>query len=126
MKKILLPLALVWAFSPALASNVSFLEDAAIGKMGEADVQLFFATLQEALDQQADGEARAWENPATQTGGTMTPLATFEQEGTTCRRLGLTNRAQGVEGTSEFLFCRQPDGRWKLPARRPADESQGR
>jgi surface antigen len=126
MKKILLPLALVWALSPAFASNVSFLEDAAIGKMGEADIQLFLATLQETLDQQADGESRVWENPETQAGGSMTPLATFEQDGTTCRRLGLANRAQGVVGESEFLFCRQPDGSWKMPARRPAGESKGR
>jgi surface antigen len=125
LTKLLGPLALACAVAPAVAGNVMFLKDSAISRMSEADVELMDATARSALEDTADGESQRWENTETGATGVVTPVATFEQDGTLCRRLELLNEAKGITGRSAFVFCRQPDGSWKIPAQAPAKAAGG-
>ncbi len=105
-------LALLAVGAPAHASNLQFLRDAPVAKMTKEDLALFQSSLRAALDQNADGSTRRWENPATGASGTLTPVSTFEQDGARCRRLEIVNTVQGVTGRSTFNMCRQADGTW--------------
>lgn len=98
--------------TPAPASNLQFLRDAPVAKMTKDDLALFQSNLRAALDQNADGSTRRWENPATGASGTLTPVSTYEQDGATCRRLEIVNTVQGITGRSTFNMCRQADGTW--------------
>lgn len=119
MKKILALSILVFLTGPAIAGNVQFLKDSAISKMNDEDLGLLLSSARNALDYTADGESRRWENIQTGSTGVLTPLATFDREGTLCRKLEIYNDVMGVTGRSVFDFCRQSDGSWKVPAPGP-------
>ena len=119
MKKILALGILVFLTGPAIAGNVQFLKDSAISKMNDEDLGLLRSSARNALDYAADGESRRWENVQTGSTGVLTPLATFDREGTLCRKLEIFNDVRGVTGRTVFDFCRQPDGTWKVPAPGP-------
>jgi surface antigen len=107
-----LALMLAVACAPALASNVQFLRDTPISKMTKEDLELFRTNMHEALEHDADGATRRWENPKTGTSGTLTPVSTFVQDGAKCRRLEIVNSVQGLTGRSTFNMCKQIDGAW--------------
>lgn len=120
-------LSLLCALAPAFAGNFSFLNDSPLAKMNDEDLQIMQAATQDALDSRADGQPLHWENSQTGASGVLTPLDTFTKEGTDCRRLEMRNEFKGTTGTnSTFVFCRQPDGSWKSPARSPADPAVSR
>lgn len=100
--------------SPFAMANWRALDQTAMGEFTPEDLDLFIETGREALEDAADGEERAWENPETGAHGTIRPLTTQQIDGANCRRTEIFNSAEGYEGTSEFLFCRQPDGSWKV------------
>jgi len=104
---------------PGIAGNVQFLKDSAISKMNEEDLGLLRSSARNALDYTADGESRRWENAGTGSTGVLTPLATYDRDGSLCRKLEIYNDVRGVTGRSVFDFCRQPDGSWKVPAPGP-------
>lgn len=114
-------LTLVCALTPAFAGNVTFMKNSAISKMTEQDLEIMRAAARNALDYIADGQPRRWQNNESGAAGVLTPLDTFEHEGTSCRRLEMFNEVQGITGRSVFVFCRQPDGTWKVPATAPSD-----
>ncbi len=111
--------ALVFVAAPAFASNVMFLNDTALSKMNDEDLEIARAAARDALDNAADGESRRWGNAQTGASGVITPISTYEQDGTACRRTEFFNEAQGVQGRSVFEFCRQADGTWRIPAPSP-------
>ena len=77
--------------------------------------------LVKSLDDAGDGEAVRWENATSGAGGLLTPLSTSERDGSVCRRLRIQNAVGGQSANSEFDFCRQADGTWKVP---PSDASR--
>jgi len=113
-------LTLVCALTPVFAGNVTFAKNSAIAKMTDQDLEIMRAAARNALDYIADGQPRRWENSETGATGVVTPLDAFEHEGMNCRRLEMFNEVQGVTGRSVFVFCRQPDGTWRVPAKAPA------
>jgi len=122
MHKRLLPAALLSLSLPATAMNWGFLEDAPAGRFTEGDWTLVGETRQNALDQAHDGEAVEWHNTQTGAFGIIRPLDTHERDGTNCRHTEVFNSAGGKSATSRFIFCKQPDGDWKVaPQRSPAE-----
>ena len=55
-----------------------------------------------------------WDNPATPANGIIEPLESFTKNELPCRRLRLTNHYEQLRGVTEFVFCKQPDGEWKV------------
>ena len=104
--------ALLVAAVPAWAGNLNFLKDAPIGRFNEQDLIIFKQTLIDVLDNGADGEARRWSNPQTQSGGEIKPIKKFKRGVTPCRRVAISNSAKGVSASGEYNFCKQPTGQW--------------
>lgn len=109
-------LLLFGALSSASASNLGWLQDSAISKMTTEDVEIQGAAVQGALDDAADGESRRWENPETGANGVVTPVASFEQDGMSCRRVEVRGQGQRASSSGSYVFCRQADGTWLAPA----------
>lgn len=114
-----LPFALVAIVSaalvmPAHAFNTQFLNNTPLSKMNNEDVRLFKVAVHAALDDDADGAVRVWNNNKTRAGGEITPLRTFEERGETCRELEIANSAGGLSNRSRATLCHVPGGAWRL------------
>lgn len=82
--------------------------------LGDEDVALAAAALQESLETTANGTATAWQNAASGHAGSITPRETsIAEDGRFCRlydeRLEL---ADGRSTTLAHTACRDPEGRW--------------
>jgi surface antigen len=100
--------------SHALAQNLLFLNDAPIQAMTPADLDLLKQSMYRALDETHDGDSLNWENPSTGARGTITPTASWQDQGQPCRTLQFDNRAKGRSGRSSFSFCKQNGGPWMI------------
>ena len=103
----------------ATAANVRFMQDSALAAMTTEDIDVLQNAARNALDYTEDGDPRRWENRETGAKGVLTPLSSFEQDGSFCRRLEMFAEVKAVSGRSVFVFCRQPDGTWRIPASSP-------
>jgi surface antigen len=105
----------VWvASAPVYSARSQFLREAPVSFFNEEDVRLFKEAVHRTLEKVPDGEISSWQNPATESAGVMKPIKTYQDNGTTCRTLEILNRAAGRTRETEFDFCKQPDGKWKL------------
>ena len=105
---------LLAATGAAVAGNYSFLDEAPAKHFTEQDIQLLTDAVNDALDNSADGKITGWRNPQTKASGKLKPLKTYRSHGTTCRRLQIANKADGLKNNVAFNFCRQADNTWKL------------
>jgi surface antigen len=114
------PLLAALLLSSALAAPVA--SGASLGWMkGQAaqfftdtDWKLLDETLNAALDEAPDGEAREWRNDKSRASGRITPLASHTRDDVTCRRVRIESSAAGVESSYRYLFCRRADGPWGI------------
>jgi surface antigen len=105
------------AFAPATgAQNVGFLAGGPMARMNADDIRMLTRNYLDALEKLPDGHTNAWLNSKTGHSGTATPQKSFERGGRKCRLVEFTNAADGLTGRSEFTFCRQPGGAWKIPS----------
>lgn len=116
---------LVTVASPDIAagSNLGFLRDAPITRFTGPDLEMFQSNLTAALEQNADGSTRRWENPNTGSSGQIAVINSFVQDSKRCRRTRISNRARGyAEAQTDAVFCKDADGRWVMsqPKRPPA------
>lgn len=112
-----LPLLLLLASSALYASGVGWLGDAPIRYFSEKDTELMKNAVQNALSSHEDGVILEWVNPETGHRGSVTPLGRKTVKGLPCRNAQLFNSAGGRTANSEFAFCQQADGKWKLENR---------
>jgi hypothetical protein len=100
---------------PVFASNLGFLKDAPITRFTGPDLELFNSNLRQALDQTADGDVHRWSNPQSGSAGEIALIRSYDQDGTRCRRTRISNQARGYsEAKTDAVFCKQPDGSWKV------------
>lgn len=127
-------LAAVWlagAAVPASAAgsggNIGFLKDAPLTRFTGPDREMFRKNLNAALEQNADGDVRRWQNPDTGSSGEIELVRSFTQDSKRCRGVRISNRARGyAEAKTDAIFCRETDGRWKaLPPSKPAPAKPG-
>ena len=113
--------------SPGIArsSNLGFLKDAPITRFTGPDLELFQSNLTAALEQNADGSTRRWENPNTGSAGQIAVINSFAQDSKRCRRTRISNRARGyAEAQTDAVFCKEANGRWVMSQpKRPPDGS---
>ena len=101
------------ACGPAMAINEMFAKDAPITRMTEEDFRIAGAVMRNAFDEGQDGQVYRWDNPATASSGTITPLSSFERQGLRCRGAAFTITTRGETSRSEWSVCRTPEG-WKV------------
>jgi hypothetical protein len=112
--------AAVWlaaVTSPGIAagSNLGFLKDAPITRFTGPDLEMFQSNLTAALEQNADGSHRRWDNPNTGSSGQIAVINSFAHDSKRCRRVRISNRARGyAEAKTDAVFCQETDGQWKL------------
>jgi surface antigen len=99
----------------AVAQNVGFLASGPMARMNTEDIKLLVKNYEDALNRLPDGHTNAWLNSKTGHSGTATPQQSFDRGGRKCRVVEFTNAADGLTGRSEFTFCKQRDGAWKIP-----------
>jgi surface antigen len=82
--------------------------------LDQRDKQMAAQAQQRALEAAPTGTPVAWNNPDSGHQGSVTPVRTYQSEGTYCREFqsdviigGKTEKAYGTA-------CRQPDGSWKV------------
>lgn len=115
-------LAAIWlagAAAPGIVAasggNIGFLEDAPLTRFTGPDREMFGKNLNTALEQNADGEVRRWQNPDTGSAGEIELVRSFTQDSKRCRGVRISNRARGyAEARTDAVFCRETDGRWKV------------
>jgi surface antigen len=100
--------------APAMAGNMSFMNDTPYSHFNKEDHKIFNAALNELLDKAADGDSRSWSNPDSKAGGELKGVKTFERKGATCRRVSIANKAKGRSASGEYNFCKQASGKWTL------------
>ncbi len=116
---------LVGATTPGIVvasgGNIGFLKDAPLTRFTGPDREMFGKNLNTALEQNADGEVRRWQNPDTGSAGEIELVRSFTQDSKRCRGVRISNRARGyAEAKTDTVFCRETDGRWKvLPPSKP-------
>jgi surface antigen len=102
------------AASPGAAAQfVGLLKGGPAELFDKADLNLFVDTAYKALDEGADNERLAWQNPENGHRGDMTVLKSFESQGRSCRLLRVRNEAQGRRSDMRHNLCKI-DGRWRL------------
>jgi surface antigen len=102
------------AFSATAAAQfVGLLKGGPVELFDKADLNLFMDTAYKALDEGADNQPLAWQNPENGHRGDMTVLKTFESKGRSCKLLRVRNEAQGRRSDMRHNLCKI-DGRWKL------------
>lgn len=117
----------------ASASNLGFLKDAPITRFKGADLEMYQSNLNAALEQNADGDTRRWENPKTGSSGEVAIVGSITRNDKRCRRVRISNHARGyAEAKTDAVFCKEASGLWKLlppskqptakPVEKPADK----
>jgi len=119
-------LATVASTGIAAGSNLGFLKDAPITRFTGPDLEMFQSNLTTALEQNADGSQRRWDNPNTGSSGQIAVISSFAQDGKRCRRTRISNRTRGhAEAQTDAVFCKDADGQWRMlpqSKRPPADK----
>jgi len=99
----------------ANAINLMFLsKEAPARKFSDADWQYLNNAIDHSLANVADGTAYDWKNPASPASGRIEMLESIDRNGIPCRRVRLLNNYDQLKGVTEFVFCRQADGEWKV------------
>jgi surface antigen len=104
----------LFAFNAA-AINLMFLsKEAPARNFSDADWEYLNRAIGHALENVEDGAAYQWNNPASPASGLIEVLESTSMAGKSCRRARLTNFYDQLKGVIEFVFCKQPDGEWKV------------
>ncbi len=98
----------------ASAVNVVSLGDLPVRYMTDEDRNILRAAATGTLDGTPEGNTVRWENPKTGAHGDLTPRASFDRAGQSCRDLEVANSARGHDNRIVLTLCKQPDGEWKV------------
>jgi surface antigen len=66
------------------------------------------------MDEGADGATVEWKNEKTTSGGSITPIESFERKGAKCRTARLTTEHKLLKGEGQYSFCKTAKGTWAL------------
>jgi surface antigen len=70
---------------------------------------------QGSMDNNSDGQMTSWEDPDSDTSGTITPQTTYKNDtGEDCRDFESTMTLEGKTEVAHGRACRQSDGSWKI------------
>ena len=98
----------------ALSVNVFSVRDLPVQHMTDEDRDMLRAAVFRTLDRTPEGTTVRWENQKTGAHGDLTPRASFDRAGQSCRDLEVANSARGHDNRVVLTLCKQPDGEWKV------------
>ena len=107
----------------ATAQNIGFLSKGPIAYLDDDDKAMLNETLNQALENGADGEKVTWNNPKSGNHGRIEILDTHEDYDTTCRTIRTHTTAGGREGGGIYRLCLADDKTWQFAPRRRNDKS---
>ena len=97
------------------AINLMFLsKEAPARRYSDEDWQYLNHAIDHTLENVDDGASYRWNNPASPASGLLEVLESSMRNGTPCRRMRLTNFYEDMRGVTEFVFCKQSEGEWKV------------
>src|SRR5215831_9109520 len=82
--------------------------------LDQRDQRMANEAAQRAFETAPSGRAVAWSNPDSGHSGAVTPVRTFESNGSYCREFQQTVTIGGRPENSFGTACRQPDGSWRI------------
>ncbi len=92
-------------------------------QVSEADLAYARAAAADALARDGKGNSVPWQNPQTGVGGNITPLASYSEDGLSCRDF----LASYVSGASQAWLqgsaCRSASGDWQVKSLKPLKSS---
>lgn len=104
----------LYAFN-ASAVNLMFLsKEAPARRYSDEDWQYLNRAIDHTLVNIEDSASYRWNNPASPASGLLEVLESSNRDGTPCRRMRLINFYNDIKGVTEFVFCKQSDGEWKV------------
>ncbi len=102
-------------FVNGYAINLMFMsKQAPARKFSDEDWQYLDRAIIHSLQHVNNGASYNWNNPASPAIGMIEVLDSMTMNNLPCRRLRLTNNYEQLRGVTEFVFCKQPDGEWKV------------
>ncbi|MEW8524751.1 MAG: RT0821/Lpp0805 family surface protein [Candidatus Thiodiazotropha endolucinida] len=105
--------ALIFAVSSSHGFDLHFLKNSPARYFTKQDWDIAKTATRDILENSELGDSVMWDNPDSGNSGKLTILKAGKSSGKLCKKLEITNRAKGQEGTSNSIFCKQPDGKWK-------------
>ena len=102
--------AMAW---PVASGALRAYRDTPIAHFNEQDMKLFRQTLDDVLENGADGDTRKWSNPKTGAEGDVTANSTFTRGAAPCRTVTVRNAARGLTSSGNYSLCKQANGKWK-------------
>lgn len=97
-----------------MAANMTFLDNSPMSRFNEQDNKMLRAAFQKAMNEGDDGATVEWKNEKTTSGGTITPIESFERKGAKCRKAKVTTEHKLLKGEGLYSFCKSSQGTWKL------------
>ena len=82
--------------------------------LDDRDKKMAADSAHRALESAPSGQTVAWNNPDSGHSGTVTPVRTYQSQGTYCREYQQTVTIDGKQERSYGTACRQPDGSWRI------------
>ncbi len=99
----------------AQAINLMFMsKQAPARKFSDEDWRYLDQAISHSLQFVNNGASYSWNNPASPAAGDIEVLDSSTMNDLPCRRLRLTNHYEQLRGVTEFVFCKQASGEWKV------------
>jgi surface antigen len=111
---LLLGMASLPAFSAATTGTWSFLKGTPAELFSEEDWTLFKDAVKGVLETGEVGASQAWASQKSTAKGEVEVVKLTKDGGKDCKKLKITNQAKDRKRISSPVFCKQPDGQWKL------------
>jgi hypothetical protein len=101
------------AVTSASAGNLSFLDKSPLSYFRGDDMELMRQNAQKVLDDPSAQAKQTWSNPKTGASGLAQVRGEFKgSDGAPCKRLRITNQANGLKGDATYVVCKYPDRGW--------------
>jgi surface antigen len=114
MIRMILPLVLLVAMSPASALNMSGFKDAPITRLSSEELKVFRAFVMQTLDQTPDGTTVEWKAEKTRFVSKVTPKKSFTDGKLPCREVTIESDAHDRFQRGLYTLCKGANGEWQF------------
>jgi surface antigen len=95
------------------ANNLGFLKNTASALLTDEDRELQRAAIMAVLEDANAKSAKDWKNPQTGHSGSIQSLGNYRSDdGLPCRKLKISNHADGLQNEATYPVCKTAEGEW--------------
>jgi surface antigen len=105
--------AAVFLVAPAWAVNESFLKDAPLSRLSEAEFKALWAFAMDTLDTTPDGTTVEWKAPKTAFTSKLTPQKSFTDGTLKCREIIIDSDSRDRQMRGLYTLCKKGKG-WEF------------